>query len=113
MQEDFKPLRPCQCFFLFPTIPSQLAELDEEGEEDKGEGPGAPLEVAEEEEVDCELDVCVDVEPVEEDVEEYVHRNRFELSKIHLGVVSSENKQVHKWKSIGRCPMPLFVINIF
>ena len=46
------------------------------------------LEVAEEEEVDCKLDVCVDVEPVEEDVEGCVHANCFELSEIHLGVVS-------------------------
>ena len=81
-------MRPCRCFSLFPTIPSQLADLDEEGGEDEGEGPGAPLEVAEEEEVDCELDVRVDVEPVEEDVEGCVHADCFQLSKlvrIHFG----------------------------
>ena len=88
MQEDFKPLRHCRCFSLFPTVTSELAELDEEGGEHEGEGPGAPLEVAEEEEVDCKLDVCVDVEPVEADVEGCVHANCFELSEIHLGVVS-------------------------
>ena len=88
MEKYFKPLRPCRCFSLFPTVTSELAQLDEEGDEDEGEGPGAPLEVAEEEEVDCKLDVCVDVEPVEEDIEECVHANCFELSKIHLSVVS-------------------------
>ena len=88
MQEDFKPLLPCRCFSLFPTVTSQLAEPDKEGGEHEGEGPGAPLEVAEEEEVDCKLDVCADVEPIEEDVEECVHEDCFQLSKIHLGVVS-------------------------
>ena len=87
MQEDFKPLRPCRCFSLFPTVTSELAELDEEGDEDKGESPGAPLEVAKEEEFDCKFDVCVDVEPVEEDIEDCMHEHGFELSEFHLGVV--------------------------
>ena len=43
--------------------------------------------MAEEEEVDCKLDVCVDVEPVEEDIEDCMHEDGFELSEIHLGVV--------------------------
>ena len=39
--------------------------------------------MAEEEEADCELDVCLDVEPIEEDVEDQVHRDRFVQNNLH------------------------------
>ena len=84
MKKYFEPLFLLWAFSFLPAIPGQLTKLDQDGSEDKGESPGAPLEVAKDEELDCKSYVCDYVKPGEDDIEEGVHVNNFEFSEIHV-----------------------------
>ena len=83
MQEYFEPLHLLWDFSFLPAVPGQLAKLDQEGSEDKGEGQCSPFEVAKDEEVDCELYVCEDVIPGEADVEQGVRGYCFDFLETH------------------------------
>ena len=86
MQEYFEPLLLFWAFSFLPAVPGQLAKLDQEGSEDKGEGQCSPFEVAKDEEVDCELYVCEDVIPGEADVEHGVRGYCFDFPETHVVV---------------------------
>ena len=84
MQEYFEPLLLLWAFSFLPAVPGQLAKLDQEGSEDKGEGQCSPFEVAKDEELDCKSDVCEYVKPGEADVEDGVRGYCFDFSEAHV-----------------------------